>query len=145
MPKILLACLLLAFINLEIRVIEYNGQEVRTTFTTPSKFYGLYKGRKEGFLTLNSDGTGQYQYDVFGFAPKDCKADIIDIEWGFIVDENDSVVSFSREYGRSYPLLMKSTGTTQFQGCRTAVMLDFIMEYKDGSLGVSSSDDWKKN
>ncbi|MEM9857003.1 MAG: hypothetical protein AAF843_06590 [Bacteroidota bacterium] len=128
----------------DIRFIDYNGKSVRTTFTAPEKFYGKYSGRKTGFLLLKKDGTGEYKYDIFGHAPADCQAQTIAIEWGFIVDESDQILSFKRDYGKSYPLLIKSVSTTTFQGCRKQVILDFIMEYKDGSLGVSSSDDWKK-
>ncbi|MEM1407075.1 MAG: hypothetical protein AAGG59_09895 [Bacteroidota bacterium] len=128
----------------DVRNILYNGKEVRTTFNTANKFYGVYSGKKKGYLKLNKDGTGEYKYDVFGFAPADCKAEAIAIEWGFIVNESDEIVSFKREYGQSYPVLLKSTSTAKFQGCRREVILDFIMEYSDGSLGVSSSDDWKK-
>jgi len=132
-------------VNDKIRTIEYNGKPVKTTFGVSEKFLGMYKGAKTGFLQLNADGTGTYEYDVFGFAPASCKKGSIAMEWGFLVDKKGEVVSFDREYGKSYPILMKSTGETQFQGCRTPVMLDFIMEYKDGQLGVSSSDDWTKD
>ncbi|QSE96953.1 hypothetical protein [Fulvivirga lutea] len=129
----------------DFRIMEYNGSEVRTTFDVDSKFYGTYKGRKSGYLELKQDGTGIYHYDVFGFAPASCKKQPIQIEWGFLIDENDKVVQFTREYGMSYPILFKSTGETKFQGCQKEVLLDFIMEYKSGQLGVSSSDDWTKN
>jgi len=128
----------------KIRTFEYNGKQVKTTYAVDGKFLGTYSGAKTGYLTLNEDGTGAYNYDVFGFAPSGCKKDVIQIEWGFLVDENNEVVSFEREYGKSYPVLFKSLGDTQFQGCRTPVMLDFIMEYENGQLGVSSSDDWIK-
>lgn len=124
--------------------MRYNGSDVKTTYEVASKFYGLYKGRKSGFLELNADGTGRYNYDVFGFAPETCKKGIINIEWGFLVDEKDKVVSFSREYGESFPILMKSVSNTKFQGCRKEVLLDFIMVYEDGKIGVSSSDNWVK-
>ena len=127
------------------RHIDYNGKKVKTTYNAPSEFYGIYKGKKEGYLKLNEDGSGEYRYDVFGFAPASCKPSAIAIEWGFLVDEKDSLVSFKREYGLSYPILMKCTGDTRFQGCRKEVMLDFIMKYNKGGLGVSSSDDWIKN
>lgn len=130
--------------NEKSRTIEYNGQPVNTTFEVPSQFYGKYAGAKTGYLELREDGTGIYNYDVFGFAPSECKKGPINIEWGFLLDENNQIVSFEREYGRSYPILMESTSLTSFQGCRKRVMLDFIMEYKNGSLGVSSSDDWVK-
>ncbi|MEM6525693.1 MAG: hypothetical protein AAF693_17980 [Bacteroidota bacterium] len=128
----------------DIRNILYNGKEVRTTYRTNDKFYGHYTGLKEGYLKLNDDGTGEYRYDVFGFAPDHCLPETIHIEWGFLLNESDQIVSFKREYGLSYPILFKSVSATKFQGCRKEVILDFIMEYKDGTLGVSSSDDWKK-
>ena len=93
---------------------------------------------------LNEDGTGFYKYDIFGFAPQGCKNEPILIEWGFLINEEGEVVKFDREYGYSYPILFKSTGESSFQGCREPVLLDFLLEYKDGSLGVSSSDNWKK-
>lgn len=141
----LLLIVLSFIINDKTRIIEYNGKEVTTTYDVPEKFIGEYAGRKTGFLQLNADGTGIYKYDVFGFAPSSCKKGEIAIQWGFLIEEDGKIVSFDREYGKSYPILMKSTGETQFQGCRTPVMLDFIMEYKNGQLGVSSSDDWIKN
>lgn len=143
--KGLFLLLALLFFDAEYRTIEYNGSEVKTTYTADTKFYGEYKGRKGGFLQLNEDGSGTYKYDVFGFAPASCKKQPIDIEWGFLVDENNEIVSFKREYGISYPILLKSVSETKFQGCQKEVMLDFIMEYKSGQLGVSSSDDWTKD
>lgn len=143
LPLILLT--LSFIINDKTRIIEYNGKEVTTTYDVPDKFIGEYAGQKTGFLQLNDDGTGTYKYDVFGFAPSSCKKGEIAIEWGFLIEKDGSIVSFNREYGKSYPILMKSVGDTQFQGCRTEVMLDFILEYKNGQLGVSSSDDWTKD
>lgn len=127
------------------RTINYNGKDVLTTYEVPQKFYGTYTGAKTGYLELNEDGTGTYEYDVFGFAPSSCKKQAIPIIWGFLLDENNEIVSFEREYGLSFPILMQSTGETQFQGCRTPVMLDFIMQYDTGQLGISSSDDWVKD
>jgi len=142
---LLISCLFFTlFTSDKVRFIEYNGKPVRTTFHTPDKFYGTYKGRKAGFLILNQDGSGEYRYDVFGFAPASCKKVAIPIEWGFLVDDKGDLVVSDREYGKSYPILMKSTGTNSFQGCRKSVMLDFIMVYKNGQIGVSSSDDWVK-
>jgi len=141
----LLLCFCLFLDSDKIRFIQYQGKDVKTTFDVDAKFYGKFEGRKTGSLILNEDGTGQYTYDIFGFAPASCKKGAIQMEWGFIIDENNDIVSFPREYGLSYPILLKSTGETQFQGCRKEVMLDFIMEYKDGKIGVSSSDDWIKN
>lgn len=126
------------------RIIIYDGQEVNTTYDVPEKFIGSYKGNKSGYMMLNEDGTGLYKYDIFGFAPKSCKNQPIQIEWGFLLSKEGNIVKFDREYGYSYPILLNSKGTTSFQGCREKVLLDFILEYKDGSLGVSSSDNWKK-
>lgn len=139
-----IVCLWVSPANDKIRYINYRNQEVKTTFDTPAKFIGEYKGKKTGYLILNEDGSGIYNYDIFGFAPVSCKKQPITVEWGFMLDENDKILKFEREYGCSYPVLLKSTGTSSFKGCRDQVLLDFIMEYKDGSLGVSSSDDWKK-
>jgi len=141
----LIAGLLVFSASDKIRIIQYQGKDIKTTYAVNSKFYGTYSGRKTGKLVLNEDGSGTYTYDIFGPAPTSCKKGSIGIEWGFLIDENDNIVSSAREYGLSYPILLKSTGATQFQGCRKKVMLDFIMEYKDGNLGVSSSDDWIKN
>lgn len=126
------------------RIIIYEGQEVNTTFDVPTKFLGSYKGNKSGYLLLNEDGTGLYKYDIFGFAPKSCKNQPIQFEWGFLLEKKGGIVKFEREYGYSYPILLNSTGETNFQGCREKVLLDFLLEYKDGSLGVSSSDNWEK-
>lgn len=139
-----IVCLWVSPANDKIRYITYRNQEVKTTFDTSAKFIGEYKGKKSGYLILNEDGSGIYNYDIFGFAPESCKKQPITVEWGFMLDENDKILKFEREYGYSYPVLLKSTGTISFKGCRDQVLLDFIMEYKDGSLGVSSSDDWKK-
>jgi len=126
------------------RIITYEGQEVNTTYDVTSSFFGTYQGNKSGYLMLNEDGTGLYKYDIFGFAPKGCKNEPIQLEWGFLLSKEGDIVKFDREYGYSYPILLNSTGETSFQGCREAVLLDFLLEYKDGSLGVSSSDNWKK-
>lgn len=130
--------------NDKVKVIRYNGSDVKTTYSVPDQFYGLYKGPKTGYLELNADGTGKYNYDVFGFASQGCKKDVIDIEWGFLIDDKGKLVSFPREYGESFPILMKGISQTKFQGCRKEVLLDFIMVYKDGKIGVSSSDNWVK-
>lgn len=143
--SIILSFLVALFIsNDKIRVIHYEGQDINTTYAVSEDFLGEYKGRKSGYLILNEDGTGLYKYDIFGFAPASCKNQPIKIEWGFMIDKNNEILKFDREYGFSYPILLKSIGETSFKGCRDEVLLDFILEYKDGSLGVSSSDDWKK-
>ena len=127
------------------KIINYNGSDVATTINVDTKFTGRYEGRKSGYLVLNPDGTGEYKYDFFGFAPSDCHAGPIKLEWGFIKESPDSIVKLDKEYGNSYPILLKATGPTKFQGCTKEVMLDFIMEYKNGNLSISSSDDWGKD
>lgn len=129
--------------NEKVRNIEYEGKEYLTTFEVPERFLGKYSGNGEGYLLLEADGTGTYHYDIF-FAPPECKKEPIRIEWGFLLDENNSIVFFNRKYGKSYPILLKSLGETSFQGCRQQVMLDFLLDYEEGSLMVSSSDDWVK-
>ena len=125
------------------RTVEYQGDLYATTFDVPAKFVGKYSGDKTGYLTLNADGTGMYQYDVFGYAPPSCVRQAIKMEWGFILDKEGNIVKNKRQYGYSYPMLLKSKGTTWFQGCRNEVMMDYILEKEDG-LHVSSSDDWFK-
>ena len=41
------------------RIISYKDTEYQTTFNVPAEFIGIYKGRKTGFLKLNTDGTGE--------------------------------------------------------------------------------------
>ena len=125
------------------RKINYRGVDYLTTTEVETRFIGTYKGRKSGFMQLNSDGTGTYIYDVFGLAPATCKKEAIHFEWGFLLNENGEVVKKERDYGYSYPILLKSTSKTSFQGCSSTVMMDYILD-KGGTLHVSSSDDWKK-
>lgn len=128
---------------IEGRIINYRGEEYNTTINVTKNFIGTYKGRKSGYLVLNEDGTGTYKYDIFGLAPASCKRIPITLEWGFLVDSTNTVIKRKRSYGLSYPILLKSTSETTFQGCRTPVMMDYILD-KKGVLNVSSSDDWKK-
>ena len=123
--------------------MDYNGKDVRTSYGIDKRFLGKYSGAKKGFLELNENGTGSYKYDIFGFGLPGCTADPIELEWGFLLDDNGKMVRFNREYGYSYPLLLRSTGSNSFQGCRKKIMLDFIIE-QDGTLSLSSSDDWEK-
>jgi len=125
-----------------VRVFTYHDKEVKTTWKVDALFYGKYSGRKSGYLELKNDGTGIYKYDYFAFALAGCKNIPVKIEWGFLLDENGEIVRHEREYGFSYPILYKSTGEVSFRGCREEMMLDFIMVYKNGTVGVSSSDDW---
>ena len=145
--KLLLSILLMYIsigTNEKVRIITYEGQKITTTYDVADSFMGIYKGKKTGYLELKSDGSGTYKYDMFGFAQASCINQPIKIEWGFMLDKNNEILKFDREYGYSYPVLLKSIGDTSFKGCRDEVLLDFILEYKDGSLGISSSDDWKK-
>lgn len=125
------------------RIINYRGEDYKTTISVEDRFIGTYKGRKSGYLVLNNDGTGTYKYDIFGLAPASCKRGTITLEWGFVVDKNGGPLKRKRDYGYSYPILLKSISETTFQGCRTPVMMDYILD-KKGVLNVSSSDDWKK-
>jgi|GEM_PF-1711506 len=125
------------------RYISYHEVQYLTTYDVPEKFYGRYTGAKSGYLLLNKDGTGTYAYDIFGFAPPTCKKIPISFEWGFIITKKGGLQKRKRSYGFSYPILLKSNGTTSFQGCHTPVLMDFILD-KGMSLHVSSSDDWMK-
>ncbi len=129
--------------NTDERIIIYRGEEYKTTIEVAGRFIGTYKGRKSGYLVLNKNGTGSYKYDMFGMASASCKRTEITLEWGFLVDSTNTIIKRKRSYGFSYPILLKSTSETNFQGCRTPVMMDYILD-KNGVLNVSSSDDWKK-
>ncbi len=129
--------------NNQERIIVYRGQEYRTTYNVPPGFIGTYQGRKSGYLLLRADGTGEYKYDIFGYAPASCERKPIALIWGFILDKTGTPVKRERDYGFSYPVLLQSTGSNSFQGCRTTVMQDFILD-KGETLHVSSSDDWQK-
>jgi len=125
------------------RIIHYGDTEYQTTYAVPAEFIGLYKGRKAGFLKLNADGTGEYKYDIFGYAPASCERKSIAFIWGFILDKDGNLSKNERDYGFSYPILLKSTGVNSFQGCRTEVLKEFILN-RGNTLHVSSSDDWQK-
>ncbi len=126
------------------RMLVHNGSEVKTTFAVDPKFIGRYKGSKEGFLLLNSDGTGVYKYDIYGFRKGKCKGGEVQFIWGFILDDKGKVLKFDRSYGYSYPVIYVSTGDTGFQDCEKKSMVDYLLVRKDGSIAVSSSDDWVK-
>jgi hypothetical protein len=125
------------------RKLEFEGTQVNTTFKIDKKFYGKYQGNKKGFLQLNTDGSGIYSYDYAGLA-KSCNGELIEFTWGFVVDENNEIVRFERPYGYSYPVIYNCTGDNGFQGCTKRFMIDYILEYKNGTITISSSDDWKK-
>lgn len=125
------------------KIITYRGDDYNTTTKVNAKFIGTYNGRKSGFLVLKEDGTGSYRYDIFGLAPASCKRTTIELEWGFLTDSTNTIIKRKRSYGYSYPILLESKSATTFQGCRTPVMMDYILD-KGGVLNVSSSDDWKK-
>ena len=127
----------------KIRELEYNGSKIITTFSIDDKFLGTYQGNKKGFLLLNSDGSGIYKYDYQGLS-SNCSGENITFDWGFIIDEHGAIVKFKRPYGYSYPILCNCSGENTFQGCTKRSMLDYILEYDDGTITVSSSDDWEK-
>ena len=129
----------------EIKIFHLDGKDVRVTHRVDSKFYGKYSGEQGGYLNLNEDGTGEYLNDYFGYAEPSCKPGPISFSWGFLVDKNNNIVRFTRDYGYSYPVIYVSTGENGFQGCRKKYMVDYLMVRPDGSIGVSSSDDWEKN
>lgn len=125
------------------RIIHYGDSVYHTTYAVPTEFIGVYKGGKTGFLKLNGDGTGEYKYDIYGYAPASCERKPIAFIWGFILDKGGKLTRIERDYGYSYPILLKSTGVNSFQGCRTEVLKEFILN-RGNTLHVSSSDDWQK-
>ncbi len=133
-----------SFTNDKTRFLDYNGKKVKTTYEVDQKFIGLYSGSKKGYLQLNSDGTGTYLYDRFGFAQPGCTNTPVAFHWGFILDKENKIVEYQRAYGQSIPIVLQSTTTQQFKGCREAAIVDFLMVKKDNTIGVSSSDDWVK-
>lgn len=126
----------------DIRYLMHNGSRVKTTYKVDTDFIGRYTGKKEGFLLLDADGSGVYKYDIHGFARSDCKGGEVRFKWGFILDEEDSIVKFDRPYGFSYPVIFVSSGETGFQDCKKKSMVDYLLVRKDGTIAVSSSDDW---
>ena len=128
-----------------VTTFTVDGKEVKVTFSADRRYYGKYSGAKTGYLLLNEDGTGEYKYDYFGLAKPNCKPGPILFKWGFILDENNNIVKFERDYGYSVPIIYVCTGESAFQGCRKNVFVDYLLDLRDGSIEVSSSDDWKKN
>ena len=131
--------------NPSYQVFILDGKEVKVTHSADAVFFGKYSGAKGGYLILNEDGTGEYLYDYYGYALPSCQPGPIVFQWGFLLDENNKIVKFEREYGYSYPIIYFSTGSTGFQGCRKKYIVDYLMLRTDGTIGVSSSDDWEKN
>jgi hypothetical protein len=127
-----------------IKIFNFDQQDIRVTTDVDDIFFGLYKGDKSGYLLLNPDGTGEYKYDIFGVAPEGCQEEVIQMEWGFPLDEMDQIVRFKKPYGYSHPVIFKCSGEVCFQGCSKVYILDFILDKNDGKLHVSSSDDWEK-
>ena len=125
------------------RIISYRDKQYQTTYAVSAEFIGIYQGRKNGYLELSIDGTGEYKYDIFGNAPESCERKPIKFIWGFILNEDGDLVKNKRDYGYSYPILLQSTGDNSFQGCRTKVLKEFIL-VRGETLHVSSSDDWQK-
>ncbi|MBR9999073.1 MAG: hypothetical protein KFF73_08885 [Cyclobacteriaceae bacterium] len=127
----------------KVKIFELNGRMVKVTHQANPDFYGKYQGEKGGYLLLGKDGSGEYLYDI-QIPEKGCRSGVIHFEWGFIIDENDEILRFERNYGYSYPVVLKCTGDYCFQGCRVRHMVDYILDKKSGALEVSSSDDWIK-
>ena len=127
-----------------VRSFIIEGKEVMTTFKTDAGLYGKYSGLKGGYLLLNDDGTGEYLDDYSGFALPGCPSGPIRFRWGFILNESGKVVTFEREYGYSVPVIYESTGEKSFQGCRKKIFVDYLLVRSNGTVEVSSSDDWKK-
>ena len=125
------------------RHLEYNGAQVLTTYEIDGKFIGQYSGSKSGFLQLKGDGNGVYRYDYSGLSPM-CPGEAIEFKWGFILDESGEIVKMERSYGFSYPIIYNCSGENAFQGCTKRSMVDFILVYDDGTITISSSDDWVK-
>jgi len=125
------------------RQLEYNGEKINTTFQIDSKFYGTYQGNKSGYLQLNPDGTGVYKYDYAGLS-KSCEGDLIEFDWGFVLTEENQIVRAERPYGYSYPIVYNCSGKNAFRNCTEKIMVDYILVYDDGTITVSSSDDWNK-
>ncbi len=122
-----------------------DGKEVKVTHQVDQKFYGKYSGSAGGYLLLNNDGSGEYLADYYGYALPSCQPGAIRFHWGFLLDEHNSIVKFKRDYGYSFPVVYVSDGPLSFQGCRKKILVDYLLVRKDGSIGVSSSDDWEKN
>ncbi|BDC98933.1 hypothetical protein [Persicobacter psychrovividus] len=129
------------FDNNSSTVFSYNGKSIEVNASIGKKFVGTYKGAQGGYLELHADGTGFYKYD-YAFGP--CKNTPIPIQWGMIKDAKGSAVRFNRKYGQSYPIFFKSTAGARFRGCKEEVLEDFLLVYKNGTIEVSTSDDWKK-
>jgi hypothetical protein len=127
----------------QVKEFALNGRTVKVTHQVEQVFYGKYQGEKAGYLLLDKDGTGEYLYDI-QYPARDCATGIIHFEWGFLLDENNQVVRFERDYGYSYPVILYCTGENCFQSCRVEYMVEYILDKKQGRLEVSSSDDWVK-
>ena len=102
-------------VNDKDRAITYNGTNYHTTYAVPTEFIGVYEGRKTGFLKLNANGTGEYKYDILGYAPASCERKPIAFIWGFILDKKGEIIKNERDYGFSYPILLQSTVANSFQ------------------------------
>jgi hypothetical protein len=140
---VLIFGLLVAGNNVSERQLQYNGRSFRTTFDVPQFFYGRYEGNGEGFLQLSEDGSGVFRYDYAALS-KDCESALIAFEWGFVLDGNGAVMQVERPYGRSYPVIYNCSGPNAFKNCSERAMIDYLLVFDDGTVRVSSSDDWKK-
>lgn len=129
--------------NEKKRQLDHNGSKINTTFAIDEKFLGRYEGSKSGYLELDDNGNGVYRYDYSGLGAG-CPGEEIRFKWGFILDDSNEVVKLERAYGYSYPIIYNCSGENAFQGCTKRTMVDFILVYKDGTITISSSDDWVK-
>ena len=125
----------------KVKTIQYNGQKLSLLIPNNLNFFGEFKGKKSGFLVLNSDGSGEYKSD---YSLNSCDNTSFRIDWGFLMDENGEIVKIKRSYGFSYPVVYKSLDGKRFKGCKETLFFDYLLE-KNGRIEVSSSDDWKKN
>ena len=126
--------------TIKTKTIKSNGKELELVIPDEDVFFGTYSGRKSGFITLKSDGTGTYKSD-FSFG--ECKNQSFKIEWGFLKDKQGGVVKIKRGYGYSYPIVYKSLEGKRFKGCTEELFFDYLLQKKNG-IQVSSSDDWLK-
>ncbi|BDD03389.1 hypothetical protein [Aureibacter tunicatorum] len=124
------------------RTFNVNGKDVKVLIPNDAQFIGKYKGSKSGFLVLNADGTGEFKYD-YAYNENACPDKSFDIEWGLILESDGMPLKFEREYGYSYPVILKSQSGNHFEGCTEKILVDYLLVKKDG-VHVSSSDDWKK-
>jgi hypothetical protein len=94
-------------------------------------------------MELNENGDGVYRYD-YSLLGENCPGEEIRFKWGFILNDSNEILRMERSYGYSYPIIYNCSGVNAFQGCSKRSMVDFILVYNDGTITISSSDDWVK-